>query len=87
MLQKYRGDFGGTPFDIANLTAEEQTQLAAIPYADPTTISSTEVSNEIDRLDDRVRQALLSGELAEIEGRQAAPVESKSELISLQGAQ
>jgi hypothetical protein len=37
--------------------------------------------------DHRVRQALLSGELAQLTSQQAAPVERHSELISLQGAQ
>ena len=37
--------------------------------------------------DHKVRQALMSGELAELTAQQAAPVERRSELISLQGAQ
>ena len=35
MLQKYRGDFGGTPSAIANLTAAERARLAAIGYEIP----------------------------------------------------
>ncbi|MCW5981216.1 MAG: 50S ribosome-binding GTPase [Bryobacteraceae bacterium] len=37
--------------------------------------------------DHRVRQALLSGELAELVARQAAPAEAANPLIALQGAQ
>jgi len=37
--------------------------------------------------DHRVRQALMSGELAEIEGRQAEAAETQSDLISIQGGQ
>jgi len=37
--------------------------------------------------DHRVRQALLSGELAELEMSQLGPVEEKSNLIALQGSQ
>jgi len=37
--------------------------------------------------DHRVRQALMSGELAGIEGLQAAPAETQSDLISIQGSQ
>lgn len=37
--------------------------------------------------DHRVRQALTSGELAEIEGRQAQAAETQSDLISIQGGQ
>jgi len=37
--------------------------------------------------DHRVRQALISGELAGIEGLQAAPTEDHSNLISIQGSQ
>ncbi len=37
--------------------------------------------------DHRVRQALLSGELAELEGRQGAPVERQSTLVALEGSQ
>jgi ferrous iron transport protein B len=37
--------------------------------------------------DHRVRQALVSGELAELVARQAGPVEKSSNLIALQGAQ
>ncbi|MDA1313346.1 MAG: 50S ribosome-binding GTPase [Acidobacteria bacterium] len=37
--------------------------------------------------DHKVRQALLSGELSELEGRQAAPVETVSSVVALQGRQ
>jgi ferrous iron transport protein B len=37
--------------------------------------------------DHRVRQALLSGELAEMESQQAAPVEDRNRLVALQGSQ
>jgi hypothetical protein len=37
--------------------------------------------------DHRIRQALLSGELADLVARQSAPVERTSQLISLEGAQ
>ncbi|MDQ3031955.1 MAG: hypothetical protein M3Y87_06020 [Myxococcota bacterium] len=53
-LQRYRGDFGGTPLDIANIPAADQARLAAMGYTIPA--SSTAVSDEIDRFDDRVRQ-------------------------------
>jgi hypothetical protein len=36
MLQKYRGDFGGTPESLANLTAAERARLVAIGYTIPT---------------------------------------------------
>ncbi len=37
--------------------------------------------------DHRVRQALLSGELAEVEESQTAPIEEQGSLVSLQGSQ
>jgi hypothetical protein len=37
--------------------------------------------------DHEVRQALLSGDLADLVRKQAAPVEKQSELISLHGGQ
>lgn len=55
MLRTYRGDFlpGDPAPSLSHLTAEEQTQLAAIGYELPT--SETQIQVEIDRLDERVR--------------------------------
>ncbi len=53
-LRKYRGDFGGTPFSAANLTADEIARLAALEYTIPT--DRAQLSDEVDRLDDRVRE-------------------------------
>ncbi|MEQ8460437.1 MAG: hypothetical protein RID81_27765 [Sandaracinaceae bacterium] len=52
MLQKFRGDEGGTPYDVANLSAAEQAELAAIGYELP---AAGDVDFEIDRLDTRLR--------------------------------
>ena len=52
-LQKYRGDYGGDPLSLSNLTPEEQEELAAIGYElsdDVTTINAEE-----NRLDGRLR--------------------------------
>ncbi|MCS6799723.1 MAG: hypothetical protein NZ898_14615 [Myxococcota bacterium] len=53
MLQKYRGDFGGTPYSMSNLSAEERARLAAIGYTVPRDAGA--VTSEEDRLDGRLR--------------------------------
>ena len=53
VLQKYRGDFGGTPLSPSNLSAQEQARLADIGYGLPT--STTRLDNEITRLDNHRR--------------------------------
>lgn len=55
MLRKYRGDFlpGDPPPSIDHLTPEEQAQLAAIGYELPS--SATQIQEDIDRLDSRLR--------------------------------
>jgi len=53
-LQQYRGDFGGTPNDINNIPADDRTRLTALGYTVPT--DTTQLNDEIDRLDGRVRQ-------------------------------
>ncbi|MEM9068497.1 MAG: hypothetical protein AAGE52_08320 [Myxococcota bacterium] len=54
VLQNFRGDFGGTPLDLDNLTAAQQSRVADIDYDLPTTVSF--LDSEVDRLDDRRRE-------------------------------
>ena len=53
MLQKYRGDEGGDPLSLDNLTVEEQDRITDIGYTIPS--SATRLDQEIDRLDGRLR--------------------------------
>jgi hypothetical protein len=53
-LQQYRGDFGGTPGSLDNISTEDRARLAGLDYEIPT--DSGQLSDEIDRLDQRVRQ-------------------------------
>lgn len=52
-LRDVRGDFGGTPNSLANLTPAQVAQLAAIPYTVPLNslgaVDATRVGDEIDR--------------------------------------
>lgn len=57
ILRDLRGDFGGAPNNIANLSAAQLDTLAAIPYTIPRTTTSAidgaRVETEIERLTDR----------------------------------
>ena len=52
-LQRYRGDYGGAPYTLANLSAEERARLTALGYTIPT--SNAVVDDEVDRLYFRVQ--------------------------------
>jgi hypothetical protein len=52
-LRKYRGDFGGPPNDIDNLTPEEQARLRALGYEIPTDSTTRDIEQA--RLDNRLR--------------------------------
>ncbi|MEM9190616.1 MAG: hypothetical protein AAGF12_15630, partial [Myxococcota bacterium] len=52
MLQKFRGDLGGAPYVLANLTPEERAQLAALQYELPTDANT--VTTEEERIFGRI---------------------------------
>jgi len=53
MLRTYLGEFGGTPNNINNLTADERARLAALGYTIPT--DSARLGEEVDRIDGWLR--------------------------------
>jgi hypothetical protein len=53
MIQTYRGDFGGTPNSMANLTAAERNRLDALGYTIPAAME--DVTSEQARLDGRLQ--------------------------------
>jgi hypothetical protein len=54
MLRTYIGEFGGTPNNINNLTADERARLAALGYTIPT--DSARLGEEVDRFDGWLRE-------------------------------
>jgi len=87
-LRQFRGDFGGTPGDINNIPAADRTRLAALGYTIPTLgdgrPDSTRINDEVERLDDRVRQLeSFFGYLIQLErqfGIQFPPVYTRPEI-------
>ncbi len=52
-VRAFRGDFGGDPLDIDNLSAEQQARITEIGYTLPDDL--TFADDEVDRLDDYLR--------------------------------